>query len=565
MSYSDDIDPSIAALLAETNDSLPESSADIKADEKQIEQKEYEVQLQKQHNAMMSVPKVKNGIPEVDLSVKAFRPIEKFFEDEPSTVYDDPAYYKTCLTGEGQSSQRLHQLLIKYLKCEDKKDRAVYRQQIITAYWEFLRSLAPKMANPNIAECKKMAMRFGIVLPSLFRPEQKDFFARSIEKNTSGEPVLYVDEWIREIALGNLKLSTTDEVPMRASKTPAAEAQRLQQLKSKNSGKLQSIESIVNSKESERNTLEYEITDRITSLTTHEEIIGLEPHRAPYTDIQKKLFAEITQRFHALQKIDRELMNYLEELQEAKEIEQSLNNKTGQFVEEVSVGTEDILTEMTTIRQMAKMTCGRQGNQFPIFTREFFHCFDKSTGFRENVLRELAWIESIDPQCFCRVHKNVMHRIVPYVLLVPTYGDNGFCWEPFDRMNRVTSRGRIVIPMYPRDLKIACLTAVADLRWQVAKEKASYDWMTDGLTGHYYQYVEEHKMKGDVKQFFIEDYILWITKESLGTQKLEKEVRGIFWRYLPFPQELKDTLKTRSLVYQELYQRDINRSMSDGY
>ena len=76
------------------------------------------------------------------------------------------------------------------------------------------------MANPNIAECKKMAMRFGIVLPSLFRPEQKDFFARSIEKNTSGEPVLYVDEWIREIALGNLKLSTTDEVPMRASKTP---------------------------------------------------------------------------------------------------------------------------------------------------------------------------------------------------------------------------------------------------------------------------------------------------------------------------------------------------------
>ena len=258
-------------------------------------------------------------------------------------------------------------------------------------------------------------------------------------------------------------------------------------------------------------------------------------------------------------------MNYLDELQEAKEIEQSLNDKTGQFVEEVSVGTEDILTEMTTIRQMAKMTCGRQGNQFPIFTREFFHCFDKSTGFRENVLRELAWIESIDPQCFCRVHKNVMHRIVPYVLLVPTYGDNGFCWEPFDRMNRVTSRGRIVIPMYPRDLKIACLTAVADLRWQVAKEKASYDWMTDGLTGHYYQYIEEHKMKGDVKQFFIEDYILWITKESLGTQKLEKEVRGIFWRYLPFPQELKDTLKTRSLVYQELYQRDINRSMSDGY
>ena len=154
---------------------------------------------------------------------------------------------------------------------------------------------------------------------------------------------------------------------------------------------------------------------------------------------------------------------------------------------------------------------------------------------------------------------------MPYVLLVPTYGDTGFCWEPFDRFNRITSRGRIVIPMYPRDLKIACLTAVADLRWQVAKEKASFDWMTDGLTGRYYQYLEENKMKGDIKQFFIDDYILWMTKEATGTQKLPKEVRDIFWRYIPFPQSLKDNLKMRSLVYMDLCKKDYNRSISDGY
>ena len=29
--------------------------------------------------------------------------------------------------------------------------------------------------------------------------------------------------------------------------------------------------------------------------------------------------------------------------------------------------------------------------------------------------------------------------------------------------------------------------------------------------------------------------------------------------------DIKEKLKTRSLAYQELYQRDINRSMSDGY
>ncbi|HOX13788.1 MAG TPA: hypothetical protein PLB56_12830, partial [Spirochaetales bacterium] len=94
---------------------------------------------------------------------------------------------------------------------------------------------------------------------------------------------------------------------------------------------------------------------------------------------------------------------------------------------------------------------------------------------------------------------------------------------------------------------------------------ASYYWMEEGLTGNYYQWFTSKKMKGDVKEFFIQDYILWITKESEGTQKLDKEVRGVFWRYMPFAQEIKDKLKTRSYVYQELYQKDINRSMSDGY
>jgi hypothetical protein len=119
--------------------------------------------------------------------------------------------------------------------------------------------------------------------------------------------------------------------------------------------------------------------------------------------------------------------------------------------------------------------------------------------------------------------------------------------------------------MYPRDLTIAVLRAVADLRWQVAKEKASYYWMEEGLTGQYYQWVDSQKIKGDLKSFFVEDYILWMTKESEGVQRLDKTVRAIFWRYMPFPQTLKDELKKRSLVYAELCQRDLNRSMSDGY
>ena len=568
MAFDDDIDPSIAALLADTQDEIPEVefNAPKKDDISSFggpQNKDFENFVAEKSSGK---PKMNGCVPEVDLNIKPFAPIEKYFEDTPSKCYDDPAYYKKCLTGEGSSSQRLHSLLVKYLNCQDKKDRTVYRQQIITAYWEFLRNLAPKMASSSIEDCKRMAMRFGILLPSLATPEQKNMFARAIDKNNTYEPILYMDEWIRSVALGHMKPSTTDEIPVRgAAKGPAAEQQHIMALKSKNNGKIQTSESLLNAKEAERANLENSVEGKIRDIFQHDSLPGLEPHKNPYTDLQRKLFSDIINDFRQLQKIDKELSKHLEDFKEAKQTEQSLNDKSTDFVEEVNVGKEEILGEMSTIRQMAKMTCGRQGNQYPIFTREFFHCTEKGTGFRENVIRELSWIESIDPQCFCRIHKNVPHRIVPYVLLVPTYGDVGFCWEPFDRYNRLSSRGRIAIPMYPRDLKIACLTAVADLRWQVAKEKASFDWMSDGLTGHYYQYLEEHKMKGDIKQFFIEDYILWMTKESMGTQKLEKEVRGIFWRYIPFPQETKEDLKKRSLVYQELYQRDINRSMSDGY
>lgn len=568
MAFDDDIDPSIAALLADTQDEIPEVefNAPKKDDFSSFggpQNKDFENFVAEKSSGK---PKMNGCVPEVDLNIKSFAPIEKYFEDTPSKCYDDPSYYKKCLTGEGSSSQRLHSLLVKYLNCQDKKDRTVYRQQIITAYWEFLRNLAPKMASSSIEDCKRMAMRFGILLPSLATPEQKNMFARAIDKNNTYEPILYMDEWIRSVALGHMKPSTTDEIPVRgAAKGPAAEQQHIMALKSKNSGKIQTSESLLNAKEAERANLENSVEGKIRDIFQHDSLPGLEPHKNPYTDLQRKLFSDIINDFRQLQKIDKELSKHLEDFKEAKQTEQSLNDKSTDFVEEVNVGKEEILGEMSTIRQMAKMTCGRQGNQYPIFTREFFHCTEKGTGFRENVIRELSWIESIDPQCFCRIHKNVPHRIVPYVLLVPTYGDVGFCWEPFDRYNRLSSRGRIAIPMYPRDLKIACLTAVADLRWQVAKEKASFDWMSDGLTGHYYQYLEEHKMKGDIKQFFIEDYILWMTKESMGTQKLEKEVRGIFWRYIPFPQETKEDLKKRSLVYQELYQRDINRSMSDGY
>jgi hypothetical protein len=222
-------------------------------------------------------------------------------------------------------------------------------------------------------------------------------------------------------------------------------------------------------------------------------------------------------------------------------------------------------TEFKTLTQMVKMTVGRRGNNFPILTKEYFSGNTNDVGTRENVLSLFIWLESIDPEVFFRQYKNQVNRIVPYVILIPSYGDTGACWEAFDRLNRATSRGRIFIPMYPKNLKIAVLSAVADLRWTVAKEKASVYWMEEGLTGYYYQWFSAQKIKGNIKDYFVQDYINWILKESEGTQAVDKQVRGVFWRYMPFAQDIKEKLKLRSLAYQELYQKDQNRAQSDGF
>ena len=570
---SDELDPSIAALLDSASTAAPQNE--------DISITEFESDKKFDMNAFASKSKLfeksepvaqgQKSIHNVDLSVHEFKEITQFLSDTPSKVFDDTTYYKTALTGENNYAQRIHAVLSKYLTCQDPKDRTVYRQQIISAYWEFLRGLAPKMGNKDLPLPKRMLCRFGVLLPSLFRPEQKEYFSKVFLENNTGEAVLYTDEWFAEIAKGKMTNSATDEkrVSHKAA-TPEEAAQfeqsRLQQLQSKNSGKLQAAENLLNIKENERTMLETELKARVEELCMHSPIIGLEPHKAELTEVQQKLFSEITDRLHRLSKNNKELSRCLKDFTEAKGSFNSVESKLAETGgQPVAADAQAVNTEFETVRQMAKMTVGRQGNQFPLFTREFFHCTEKGTGTRENVIDILRWVESIDPGAFCRIHKNIPNRIPPYVLLIPTYGDRGFCWEPFDRYNRVTSRGRIVIPMYPRDLKIAVLTAVADLRWQVAKEKASYYWMEEGLTGQYYQHIDRLKLKGDLKAFFIEDYVLWMTKESEGVQRLDKEVRGIFWRNMPFPNERKQELRKRSLVYDELCIKDNNRAMSDGY
>lgn len=46
------------------------------------------------------------------------------------------------------------------------------------------------------------------------------------------------------------------------------------------------------------------------------------------------------------------------------------------------------------------------------------------------------------------------------MIIIPSYGNSGVCWEPYERNNKATSRGRIAIPMFPGDLRMAVIIAL---------------------------------------------------------------------------------------------------------
>jgi len=497
---------------------------------------------------------------DTDLTNTGFPQITKRLEEKGHNFFDDPNYYKTALSNEGEIAQRVHTVLQKYLTAKDPKDRSVFRQQFITPYWEFLLNVARKSTG-KIAACKKFLLRFGLLHPTFLKTETREFFSKIVVENEHDQPVYYMDEWIQAVGTSKMRPSTTDEVRV----TKQSSQSKLTALLEKAQGKLDGARAILKQKDRERNEIEKIFRDRVSIIYERTPLRELPDVADCLHERQKMAISEIQNLLKDLSKNDHELglsiRDYISSEADVQTLMEKIEAEGGAVT--VDIGALD--TEMDTIRQMAKMTVGRQGNHFPVLTSEYFHCGPNEVATRENVITLLGRIESIDCEAFCRVYRNRLNRIAPFVLLIPTYGDSGFCWEPFDRFNRASSRGRIIVPMYPRNLYYAVLTAVADLRWQVAKEKASFYWMEEGLTGNYYQWFQANKLKGDIKEYFIRDYIIWMTKEAEGIQKLEKDVRGTFWRHMPFSREVKEKLKTRSYVYQELCQRDLNRQMSDGY
>lgn len=556
--YSGDIDPEIAALLGSSVSQAGPSRTSPNFDEL----------FSEGPSPSRDKPEIKSSqaaaSAAADLSKKAFAPITQFVEQE-KPFFADPGYYKSIISSESDSAKRMHRILAEFLNAKDSETRSAARLRFVPAYWDFLNEVVVRIG-PSLPQPLQLLLRFGALLPSIISDDQRKILSQVIMENRSGEPIHYMDEWLRKVATGEVTpLATDEEVkPNKKSNDTSAISAKLE----KSQGTLTAQINLIMSRVSEIQALEASIAQYGGTISRHDRHRKYQELGMPYNPSQRQALFNIQEAVKRLSEMDKQLDILYRDLDKLNAEVDSLEAKLAEAGGGSSaVDSKIALGELASLRQVHKLTCGRQGNHFPILIKNYMPVALRDIGIREQVIQIMSEIERLDPGVFLRSFKGNMNRIVPHVILLPSYGEFGVCWEPFEKYNRSTSRGRVAVPMYPKNLKMAVISAVADLRWQVAKEKAGYHWMdpSEGITGLYYTWFDSRKLKGDIKQYFINDYTLWITKESEGTQKLDKEVRGIFWRNMPFPQEVRDMLKNRGFVYSELYRKDINRSLSDGY
>ena len=360
------------------------------------------------------------GAEEQSLDSIGFPEITKRLEEVGHKVFEDSGYYKAALSGEGDISNRVHGTLQKYLKAKDPKDKSVFRQQLIPAFWEFMMNVARK-APGRLPEQKKFLLRFGMLHPSFLKDEIRIFFSYLIIENTYNQPIYYLDEWLKAVGTGVIKNSSTDEARVARSNKSA----HLLQLLEKAEGKMNGAKVLLRTKDSERQSLESRVLERASVITEHTPLTNIPEVGSCYTETQKRTINEIQELLKTLLKADREMDLYIRDFVQAEADVKTIQTKVEEDGGVIEVDVKAVETEFDTVRQMAKMTIGRQGNHFPILTSEYLYSSQKDLGYRENIINTLAWIESIDPEAFCRIYKNRLNRIVPYVVLIPSYGDFG--------------------------------------------------------------------------------------------------------------------------------------------
>jgi hypothetical protein len=485
------------------------------------------------------------------------------------------SFLRSVLEGENEEVvERLLEFKQLYENETDKDKKVMYKERFTTAFWELYSEILLKIGTvwfDNVPLQKRLFIRFGILdLKYLTVEDQEMIKSVPIKKiNTDDDvynSIYYVDEWISEIGRGNIEVSATDEVPRKKKKegVNVVEKEKYERKKGLLEAELSSLREAFRKRQLLEETV-YNSIKKVYDFSRMFDEITEDNYSVNYTENEESALASSIDQIREILRMNKEINLSKQRidklLEEIKALEIPTNDNGSDEAYNVDEG--GIKTEIQTVRQMIKMCVGRQGNHFPALVSSMIPRSHLKPNFRENAAQYIKDILKVDPTIFERKTRASVLQIVPYILLTPGYGNYGICWEPFNKYNKVSSKGRLAVPIFAKNPRDVIVIAFGDFRWNMAKELAGYHWMEEGITGDYFQYHESIKWKGDLRSKFIYDYYLWITKESEGIQKLEKEVRRIFWFKIPFPDKLKEELSKKGYYYQDLYKKDEAKKLSE--
>jgi hypothetical protein len=206
---------------------------------------------------------------------------------------------------------------------------------------------------------------------------------------------------------------------------------------------------------------------------------------------------------------------------------------------------------------------------------------------RESLSQELDKLLQIDYSAFYReivlndekrkIFKEfVMINVYPHMILLPSIGNRSMMWQELEDPRRKETPARFTFPIFcTGDLFNLIAEATGAFRWEIQKTILGHDYNNIGipsLTSEYIDYIQfyhknrelsdeqKEKIKQDFKNLrddrakFINDYLIWIKYESQGILKLNRVVRNIMYRYVPFSKGIRENLQKQP-AYAEIHNR----------
>ena len=142
-------------------------------------------------------------------------------------------------------------------------------------------------------------------------------------------------------------------------------------------------------------------------------------------------------------------------------------------------------------------------------------------------------------------------------------------WQEIEGRKRV-SPGRFLFPIFSEnDMEDIFIRICGRFRWELCRTIQGITWNDvkyKSLTSEYVDYIqfyrknrdlsEEKKEKlkmqiqkgrGNTREVFVIDYVLWIRNECTGSLRLNKVAREVLATYCPFRKEIRDRVKSQPM------------------